>query len=275
MIKFFAGITFLLLTALSSQAQHLEFGINGFGTSYFGELNNSSTFVNNVRYGGGIHIRRHLNDLWSVRADANWARIAGQDNLPNVITNFRNLSFRSDLVEFTGLLELKFRDIGYRRNDYRMTPYLFGGINLFRFNPKAEFGGEWYDLKPLSTEGQGLLEYPDVEPYSLTQLGIPVGIGLRWALNRNYRLSFEIGYRVLFTDHLDDVSGFYVNPDILAASRGPLAAALTDRRLELSSGLEPAIPGSERGAPRVDDSFIFVGFSLSKVVFRKTCPRWK
>lgn len=275
MTKFLAGLFLVLFLSFDAAAQRMEYGINGFGTSYFGELNNTSTMLNNIRYGGGLHIRRHLNPWWSLRGDVNWARIAGTDNLPNVITDFRNLSFRSDIVEFTGVFELRFREIGHRRNDYKMTPYLFGGLNLFRFNPKAEFQDTWYDLKPLSTEGQGLLEYPESLPYSLTQIGIPLGAGLRWALNRDYRLSFEIGYRVTFTDHLDDVSGLYVNSEILAANRGPIAAALADRRQELSSGLSPAIPGSERGSARDNDAFLYVGFSISKVVFNKTCPRWK
>jgi hypothetical protein len=275
MSKFFAGLFLLFSIVFEAQAQRLEYGFNGFGSSYFGELNNSSTFANNIRYGGGVHIRRHLNPWWSVRGDVNWARIAGTDNVPGTVTNFRNLSFRSDVVEFTGVFEVNLRQIGHRRNDYKTTPYLFGGLNLFRFNPKGNYQDEWYDLKPLSTEGQGLLEYPEAEVYSLTQIGVPFGAGFRWVLNKYWRMSFEVGYRLTFTDYLDDVSGLYVNTGILEANRGPLAAAMADRRQELSSGLEPAQPGTFRGSPRNDDAFLFAGFTVSYVVFRKTCPRWK
>lgn len=275
MTKYLAGVLLVCFSFFEAAAQRVEYGVNGFGTTYFGELNNSSTFLNNIRYGGGVHVRRHLNPWWSLRGDVNWARIAGTDNLPGLITNQRNLSFRSDVVEFTGVLEYRFREIGHRRNDFKMTPYLFGGINLFRFNPKAEYLNEWYDLKPLSTEGQGLLEYPESVPYSLTQLGIPVGAGLRFALNRYWRLSFEAGYRYTNTDHLDDVSGLYVNADVLRANRGPLAANLADRRGELGPNVAPATAGTFRGAPRELDAFMYVGFSLSYVVYRKTCPRWK
>lgn len=275
MAKHVMGLLLLCFGLSMANAQKLEYGINGFGTTYFGELNNSTTFANNIRYGGGVHARRHLNTWWSLRGDVNWARIAGADNLAGAVTNPRNLSFRSNIVEFTGVLEYRFREIGHRRNDFKMTPYLFGGVNLFRFNPQAEFRNEWYDLKPLSTEGQGLLEYPESTPYALTQLGIPFGAGLRFALNRYWRLSLEAGYRFINTDHLDDVSGLYVNNDILRANRGPMAAALADRRGELGAGVAPAQPGTFRGAPRERDAFMYVGFSLSYVVYRKTCPRWK
>jgi len=275
MAKHVMGMLLVCFCISASYAQKLEYGINGFGTTYFGELNNTTTFANNIRYGGGVHARRHLSPWWSLRGDVNWARVAGSDNLPGTITNPRNLSFRSNIIEFTGVLEYRFREIGHRRNDYKMTPYLFGGINLFRFNPQAEYRNEWYDLKPLSTEGQGLLEYPESTPYALTQLGIPFGAGLRWALNRYWRFSLEAGYRFIYTDHLDDVSGLYINSDILRANRGPLAAILADRRGELGTAFAPAQPGTFRGAPRERDSFMYFGFSLSYVVYRKTCPRWK
>jgi hypothetical protein len=275
MIKYLAGIFLASFLSLQGLAQQVEYGVNGFGTSYFGELNNSSTFLYNIRYGGGVHVRRHLSPWWSLRGDVNWARIAGADNVQGVTTNFRNLSFRSNVVEFAAVMEYRFREIGHRRNDYKMTPYLFGGVNLFRFNPQAQLNGEWYDLKPLSTEGQGLIEYPDAQPYALTQLGVPFGLGLRWALNRKWRLSVEAGYRYTYTDHLDDVSGVYVNADILRANRGPEAPLLADRRQEFSGGVPPAEPGAMRGSPRDRDAFMYVGFSLSYVVYRKTCPRWK
>lgn len=276
-MKFFALCTFLLFLGIQATAQRLEYGVNGFATSYFGELNNGTTFANNIRYGGGMHIRKFINPWFAIRGDVNWARIAGSDNLPNPGNNpiIRNLSFRSDIIDFNFLGEYHFREIGIRRNEYRMTPYVFGGLNLYRFNPKAEFAGEWVELKPLSTEGQGFLEYPDRDPYALTQVGIPLGLGMRWAIAKNWRLAFEASYRLTFNDYLDDVSQTYVNPGILAANRGNLAVLLADRRGELSNAIPPAADGDVRGEPRNNDAYMFVGFTVSYVVYRKTCPRWR
>lgn len=81
MIKFFAGCMVFMLLSITGIAQRLEYGINMFSTSYLGELNNSNTFLTNVRYGGGMHIRKFINPWWAIRGDANWARIAGSDNL--------------------------------------------------------------------------------------------------------------------------------------------------------------------------------------------------
>jgi hypothetical protein len=66
-------------------------------------------------------------------------------------------------------------------------------------------------LQPLSTEGQGFSEYPDRKPYKLTQMNIPVGIGLRYELSPSFNLRAEFVHRTLFTDYLDDVSTRYIN----------------------------------------------------------------
>jgi len=277
MIKFLTGCFVLLFMSLAVNAQSVEYGFNAYATTYLGELNNSNTFLSNIRYAGGMHIRKFLTPWWSIRGDANWARIAGADNIsttgPNVI--LRNLSFRSDVLDFSFTTELFAREIGIKRNDYRMTPYIFGGVNLFRFNPKAELGGQWYELKPLSTEGQGFLEYPDRLPYSLTQIGIPFGVGMRWAIKKKWRLAVEASYRYTLTDYLDDVSQTHVSPAVLNANKGPIAVQLADRQGEIIPFFPGAQDGDVRGAPRNNDAYVFVGVTLSYVVYRKTCPRWK
>jgi hypothetical protein len=45
-----------------------------------------------------------------------------------------------------------------------ITPFLFGGIAVFKFNPTTEAAdGNTYELQPLGTEGQGTTEYPDMK----------------------------------------------------------------------------------------------------------------
>ncbi len=72
--------------------------------------------------------------------------------------------------------------------------------------------GEWVDLKPLRTEGQGLI--PGREEYKLTQLNIPMGIGVKYFLTETFHVSSEVLHRKTFTDYIDDVSTNYVDPDI-------------------------------------------------------------
>ena len=131
-----------------------------------------------------------------------------------------------------------------------LNPYFFAGVAAFHHNPQAiapakdQLGepipqaGKWVNLRPLGTEGQYSGKY-NVKPYSLYQISIPVGIGTSYKINNFLDLSFEIGYRVLFFDYIDDVSGNYVD---LGALGSPLAKAMSDRSQELYA----AVSGKRR-----------------------------
>ncbi len=76
-------------------------------------------------------------------------------------------------------------------------------------------------MQPLSTEGEGLSQYSGRKKYSLTQVCFPVGIGWKVILTDRIEVSYEFGYRFLFTDYFDDVSKSYINLDVLNQAKGP------------------------------------------------------
>jgi hypothetical protein len=92
---------------------------------------------------------------------------------------------------------------------------LSAGLGVFYFNPKSEYDGKWYALRPIGTEGQNFMATR--KPYSRVQLCIPSGIEVSYAASRYWTWSFEIGPRFTFTDYIDDVSTSYANPDLVAA----------------------------------------------------------
>ena len=154
----------------------------------------------------------------------------------------RNLQFRNRIYALS--LQAKI-DLFTNRGTYisrpNVNPYLFGGVGVLYHNPKAmapeadQLGnpipeaGQWVSLQPMGTEGQYSDVY-DVKPYSKIQINVPLGIGVSWKLSDNLDLSFEIGYRFLFFDYIDDVSRKYVD---LGIFDNPLARALSDRSQEL------------------------------------------
>jgi hypothetical protein len=172
----------------------------------------------------------------------------------------RNLSFTTKILEGNLLLEYTLLDL--ERNKF--SPYVFGGLAVYHFNPYAfdSLGNKIY-LKPLSTEGQGLSQYPDRKPYNLTQLAIPFGGGIKFRISQNTVLSYEIGFRKLSNDHLDDVSTRYVDQFILAQERGPKAVEMAYRGGELKGG-DPNYPadGTVRGGSKYKDWYYFTGFTL-------------
>ena len=148
------------------------------------------------------------------------------------------------------------------------SPYAFAGLAVYRFNPYVIDSGQKVFLQPLSTEGQGL-PGSRLKPYQLTQLSIPFGGGIKVNLSDNFRLGVEMGLRRLFTDYLDDVSGFYPDAAELLAAKGPKAVQLSYRGDEVP-GERPGYPdvgfpakGVERGGPSKKDWYYFTGIHLT------------
>ncbi len=156
----------------------------------------------------------------------------------------RNLQFRNRIIELSVIGKL---DLLTNRGTYlsrpNINPYLFGGVGVLYHNPFAkapdsdqlgnpiEEAGTWVALRSLGTEGQYSDVY-DVKPYSNIQISLPIGFGISFRLTDNFDLGFEIGYRILFFDYIDDVSGKFVD---LGALDNPLSKAMSDRSQEINA----------------------------------------
>jgi hypothetical protein len=221
----------------------------GVGTStYFGELAGyrqaPKALVTLPRWNVGLGYTRQFTPHFAARAMFTWARITGDDykfnknNLDqNLVQYARNLHFRNDLKEFSLTGIYNFIADGRNSNARaKLTPYIFGGLALVAHSPEARTPAapangdyderRWVKLQPLHTEGQG--QPGRDKPYSLVTGAIPVGFGVRYALNQNFNLGFEIGYRYTFTDYLDDVGGNYPDPATLSG----VATLMSNRRFE-------------------------------------------
>ena len=209
--------------------------------------------------------RYYLAQLFSIRANATYGILAGNDNLTKEPSRQnRNLSFKSDVLEAQLCFEFHpfqeelghFHDLRGVKGEKssRMGLYIFAGVGGFYFNPKTQFDGKWVELQPLGTEGQGLPDGP--EPYSLTQICIPMGVGIRKALNKTMVVGLELQYTKTFTDYIDDVSGSYYDKTTLLETRGPLAAYLNDPSLGGIAG--QSATGQQRGDPTDKDGYIFL-----------------
>jgi hypothetical protein len=67
----------------------------------------------------------------------------------------------------------------------------------------------------------------------------------------------EVGWRILFTDYLDDVSSVYKDN---ASFTDPIAKALADRRVEL--GYPVAAAGGVRGGPKYNDAYMLLNVKM-------------
>lgn len=221
--------------------------------NYFGDLapkpTNLSFDIAFTRPGFGIEFSRKINPRISVRGSFIYGRLRGDDNKsadPNDESGkfryVRNLQFRNDIKELSvvGVVDLT-PNTGTFLSRPDFMPYLFAGVAVIHHNPKGLVpdtdvntgsslpdAGKWVDLIPLGTEGQ-YVAGSDVSVYKKVQIAIPVGIGVRYRLNQALDLSVEMGYRHLFFDYIDDVSGNY--PD-LGSLNSDLTRVMADRSRE-------------------------------------------
>jgi hypothetical protein len=258
--------TILLLLAIffiiSVNAQKSEVGI-GIGIStYFGDLNSPSmsTNISQSHPAFQVFYNYYFNQYLNTRLSLGQGTISGDDNKSSSENHKeRNLSFKSNITEFSGIVEFNIFGVSSR-----FSPFLFGGLNVFHFNPKTEYDGEWIYLQPLGTEGQGSELHPEKLKYKLIDLSLIFGGGLKFKLNNSIVISLELGWRKTQSDYLDDVSGEYINFSELKRTNGDLAAYLSDRTNEyFSDGTNvDRRKGDLRGSANMKDyySMTFVNF---------------
>jgi hypothetical protein len=288
----------IVLTSTHSFAQkwkntrHEIYG--GLGASNFiGELGGADNpgslqFIRNYNFTDSrpsmvIGYRYQISPLFRAKAAINTGILAGDDaKTKEPYRNARNLSFRAPVVEFTVqgefyLMKEKsgqvYRMQGFSSNIFsNLSTYLYTGFGGFWFNPQAKYNGNWVNLQPLGTEGQGI--EPGVEKYSRFSYCIPYGFGIKYSLSRQLSVGFEYGSRLTFTDYIDDVSTNYYDNDKIRSTYGDMAADLADRNQGPNYSWTGA--GEQRGNPDRNDFFLFANFTVNyKILAGKTVkPRF-
>ncbi|MBO9202285.1 MULTISPECIES: DUF6089 family protein [Niastella] len=245
------------VVALAQQRFHVT--LFGGLSNYAGDLQDHRFTLQQANFALGAGIKYDITPNLAVRLAYNHGTIEGDDKKSkDPLLQARNLSFISKINEGSFLLEYTVLNL----EDYIISPFVYSGVTVYHFNPYAydSIGSKVY-LKPLSTEGQGLA--PDRKPYNLTQFAIPLGIGLKFRINENTVLAYELSARKTFTDYLDDVSTTYFDEAALAQARGQKAVEMAFRSDELK-GNSTTYPdqGSVRGGSKYKDWYYFTGFTL-------------
>lgn len=258
-MKFFI-VLIIILCSFNLSAQSLELGIMAGISKYEGDLAPTSYWTNFAHLNqafGGIG-RYHFSNYFAAKLGIYYGSISGDDaSARDSGRRLRGLSFRSDFYELSLTGELHVLGYYFENEIRRLSPYLFLGVGLMKYNPKAEYNDRWVELQPLGTEGQGLSEYPDRDFYALTRAVYPMGLGVKYNVNNVLTIGIEVGTRLTLTDYLDDVSATYVDTDKLLEARGAVAAALSNR-----SGQDfPS--GFQRGDNKDNDWYSMAGIIVA------------
>lgn len=242
-------------------------GANQIGTNGLKDLEKSMT-----RPALGVSARVKIAKFVSGKGNFWWGILRGDDKTTlEPFRNARNLNFRSGILELSGQIELNFlreqkghvyqiKGVrGLRHKDKSM--YLFVGGGGVYFNPKGQYlDGSWHALRPLSTEGQGIV--PGKKKYAPVSPILALGGGMRFAINRYWGWGFEVGMRKTWTDYMDDVSTFYPDPAIFNGD--PIATYLSNPNTACGC------TGEIRGDSTDKDAYMFFTLNVGyKVVKRK------
>jgi hypothetical protein len=243
--------------------RNLLVGLGSGTANYYGEMVNPGEF-GILKPNITVSAEYYWTDRISSRAQLTWFQFSGDDAKADDDREERNLSFTSSNIELSAIGIINLTPLGtrfYQRPKINLHAFL--GIGLLYFNPKTEYNGEKVALAPLETEG---VKYSRLQPV------IPVGLGARIKIDPFFNVLIEGGYRVTFTDYLDDVSiKRYPDP---ATLKSDLSRALSDRRPEI--GTQPANPQQVgvRGNPEKNDGYfianITVQYYMPTEIFRNS-----
>lgn len=252
-------LTLVLVLFFIAHTSFSQFRLGIFGglSNYQGDLTDKP--YKSPKTAFGLTGTFPLTQRFSIRTGLTFGKIGAADSLSDKPElRARNLSFQSRITEFSVLGEYNI----FNLDQIRWTPYIFAGLAVFHFDPYTydSTGIQTY-LQPLSTEGQGLPGYPN-KPYALTQLAIPFGGGIKYAISERVQLGLEVGLRKTFTDYLDDVSTNYADPADLLAGNGPRSVELSYRGGEVGFPNYP-VKGFTRGNPKSKDYYYFTGLHLT------------
>ncbi|MDY0279592.1 MAG: DUF6089 family protein [Salinivirgaceae bacterium] len=239
-----------------------------------------------IRPVGQIGGKMAFSDRTKLRANLAVGLLANKDRYGGYPE--RGLEFRSPIIELSGIYEYFIIKEQKKKTSYRwlnlprrfknalIPTYVFAGLSGIYFNPQAYTLGEWHNLHPLHTEGQGLPGQK--KHYSRFSLAVPIGIGVKFKVSQYRSISIEAGWRVALTDYIDDVSvGSLVTVNEMRDNFGDMAAILYYRRH--GSSTEPTTHNTKgviRGGKWIDQyQFVMVNYSAILKTNRKGGPKLK
>ncbi|MFY0651133.1 MAG: outer membrane beta-barrel protein [Cyclobacteriaceae bacterium] len=222
---------------------------------YLGELTNGKPLASGLSLVNFGVEARLLSQLGAKVQIAKYRLEGSDENAADSSANRqRNLSFFSKNYEISlQAIYYLFPYTGKYHTRRTYEPYIGLGVGYNTFNPKTTLDGVEYTLSDYRTENQD---------YAKSGIVFPISLGVKAKLNEFMNLNLDLGYRIIFTDYLDDVSGVYGGP----YPDGSIPSRLSNRKDEIpqvnDAVYEQLITGNARGNPTTKDKYFFINFSV-------------
>lgn len=222
-LGWFVSVVCLLVLARPLSAQNSEIGFELGGYNYLGDVARSYDFSNSS-IGAQFFIRKHVDQGLSTRWSLGVGSLKGNDDEAfDVFSANRRASFDGSFFNTDLLFEYHFLDYRNEKLQQYWTPYLLFGVGLYRFEGTDNFGTSY---------NSGI------------NLRLPVGIGIKYRLDRRWTLAVSTSAIKTNSDVLDNVSE-----------------------------ATPNIKDYRGGNPHDDDWMFFTGVSISYTFYKIVCPK--
>ena len=200
MSKSLVSIFFFLFSFQFAFAQNFEIGLTLGSTIYNGDIDVVAKNLGSALCPAiGIVGKYRLTNNLLLRGQVLTGKLsASEKNHPSAWRQDRGFAFVSRLTEVSAMLEWEFFSKG------RFTAFAFGGAGVAFFNPKTDYNEPNKYIPDTNPDANA--NYKKITPV------IPLGVGLKYSLPKDFYLSAEAGYRFVFTDYLDGISQL-ANPD--------------------------------------------------------------
>lgn len=270
---------------------HMEFGIQGGGAGYLGEINDRIYGFNSWTVGAGAKYYFDRIDqrdrTWGVRLDYNLLNIQGDDSeSSNAAQQERNFHFTNRIHELAAAAEFHFWEFRPNRSRNLMTPYLFAGVGLIRHNPKAEHprgSGNRVSLIEAMVEPR-INESGNPSPRHKYVMTIPFGAGFKYNLSRSwapFSIGVELNYRYAFSDFLDGIGNGRDDSKYIAYNDANVPSAWSQSEWEQLAGPHTGLSYTDlqtgnykRGNPG-NDFFMTATFRITYTLYKWRDPLWK
>lgn len=181
----FAYLLLILFSCGISYSQIHEIGIFAGGSNYIGDIG-STTYIAPSKLALGVLYKWNKSPRHAYRFSYTQSEIYANDlNSKENSRTQRGFSFRNNIKELSAGLEFNFFDFNLHETNWKITPYVFSGINFI-------FHDELYiDSGITYKENTG------------NSIAIPMVVGIKSNLGRRFVIGVEVGTRYTFTDNLD------------------------------------------------------------------------
>ena len=175
------------------------------GLSYYmGDINPKMP-LRQSSLGLGAVVRYYGGTRWAFRLSYSYLNLHGDDAVSNYMPK-RGLAFKTTAHDVSIVAEFNFFDYFTGSKRSYISPYIFGGISGFYFNPKALDGTQ---LSGIITDVEDYGSVPKVPKYSNWSASVPFGVGVKYSAGKKVGLALEWRMNLTFTDWIDDCHAYY------------------------------------------------------------------